>query len=391
MVLIVPLPPSECGIASSIPISLPKGAAVDKIDLALNEAWMRIGERCRADRQEALRRFGRSRRPSLAAPVRQWCVCIRASDTRIDCNNAIIHPLPGMDYGPDLATEDLVPRGAAHCVTLTGEILRLLTRPVFIPWPGVPLWNAEKLLGMTRDYVRHWMRLGSLEVSWRDSSRMHGKRCKPIPRVFTPRALDPQFPGGREPDSVWGSLWRSKCEMLPRDYQQTFVRTPRLRSWKDRTVFRGWDWRCPGRRAADGRWVICGRPCKYLFAPLPPFTLAQSLCEWTLEMPEGSGLRGAWQPGLHEPEVGKGRRSLACKHCWGVRNPSMLSHVGWNDFVSCISGGLLYGHEVERPEAEAPLVRKRAWSRHWSRKRDGPRPQEIHPSEIIDGEARIAG
>jgi hypothetical protein len=37
----------------------------------------------------------------------------------------------------------------------------------------------------------------------------------------------------------------------------------------------------------------------------------------------------------------------------------MAGWRGWNEFVSIISGGLLYGREVPRPLDESPCVRKR--------------------------------
>jgi hypothetical protein len=40
----------------------------------------------------------------------------------------------------------------------------------------------------------------------------------------------------------------------------------------------------------------------------------------------------------------------------------MTSKSGWNDFVTHISGGLLYGHEVKRPLEEAPMIRKNRFS-----------------------------
>lgn len=104
--------------------------------------------------------------------------------------------------------------------------------------------------------------------------------------------------------------------------------------------------------------------------------LARAGAALALEMPEDSGLAGAWEPGLSEPEVGFGHRRFACKECWQVRNITLTDHSGWNDFVTHISGGLLYGQEVERPLTEAPLHRKR-------RPHNRPRPKPM-----ADGLAR---
>lgn len=237
----------------------------------------------------------------------------------------------------------------------------------------MPLWQAEDMLGMSRGHIRVWMGTpnGALKVSTRDYCKMWGKHGKPIPIVYAPSPLDVHMQRGRAPDRVWGTLWQSKGEMLPDDFEMRAERVPRWQPWRNKTVMRGWDWRCPGRAAANSERVECGRLCRYLYAPLPLPTLAQSICEWALEMPEDSGLSGAWHPGITgdlQQDVGAGRRSFACKQCWGVRNPSLLNHVGWNDFVTYISGGLLYGHEVERPLDEAPCVRKHAFGKRRSRK-----------------------
>ena len=334
---------------------------MDQIDLALQDAWFRVGELCRANPAEALRRFQRCRRPSVSAPVRQWCLVLRSSDTRIHSKHALIEPLANARLGPDTGSDDLVRIGLPHRVTLDAAHIRRLTEPVRIPFPGVPLWEAQKILGMSRDYVRAWLQPpnGALKITRYDPAGPYGISGKKIPIVYTPRPLDTNMQIGRAPDGVWGSLWQWKCQSLPEEFELAAIREPRFRPWRGRTVFRGWDWRCPGRLDANGESIRCGRLCQYLYLPLPPFTLAQSICAFTLEMPVGSGLKGAWQPGLQQTSIAENRRTMACKHCWGVRNPSMLKYVGWNEFVSYISGGLLYGHEVKRPEDEAPYVRKR--------------------------------
>ena len=61
--------------------------------------------------------------------------------------------------------------------------------------------------------------------------------------------------------------------------------------------------------------------------------------------------------------------------------------MGWNDFVTYISGGLLYGREVERPLDEAPVVRKHVYGKRRSRK---PPPDDRMPIPDIDRAARSA-
>src|SRR5438552_10195316 len=75
--------------------------------------------------------------------------------------------------------------------------------------------------------------------------------------------------------------------------------------------------------------------------------------------PPGSpGLAGEWVPGLSDPIQQSGPRSFACRKCWRVRNISWANHTGWNEFISHISGGMIYGHEVPRPLDICPIVRK---------------------------------
>lgn len=107
----------------------------------------------------------------------------------------------------------------------------------------------------------------------------------------------------------------------------------------------------------------CGRRVRYLYGPLPVWTLAKSLgANLDLELPEGCGLAGTWNPGMDDRWAGM--RSFACKHCWNLRGMTLTSSSGWNDFVTWLSGGLLYGHEVDRPLAEAPRRRRHKFAHH---------------------------
>jgi hypothetical protein len=83
-----------------------------------------------------------------------------------------------------------------------------------------------------------------------------------------------------------------------------------------------------------------------LYAPLPVWTLGKYV-----DLQEGldvEGLSGQWLPGVMDRWAG--RRRLACRHCWRVRNGGAAERHGWNEFVTHLSGGLLYGKEVKRPE-----------------------------------------
>jgi hypothetical protein len=116
--------------------------------------------------------------------------------------------------------------------------------------------------------------------------------------------------------------------------------------------------------------VPCGRRCHYLYGPMPVWTLASAMgFDEGLPLPMGCGLGASWRPGAEARQAGDGWRTFACKQCWQVRTLCHTTFRGWNDFVTLISGGLLCGRDVIRPEDEAPLEyqregweRKRTWS-----------------------------
>ncbi len=56
---------------------------MDRLDTILLEAWNRVGARVRRKRISALKRSRRRFKGVLRRPMREWCLVIRASDTRI--------------------------------------------------------------------------------------------------------------------------------------------------------------------------------------------------------------------------------------------------------------------------------------------------------------------
>ena len=104
---------------------------MDQLDQALLDAWARVAPRVRADRLEARRRA--ARRLSLARPVRPWCLCIRASDPRIN------------EFRAEIDDRYAYEARRSHTVVLTGELVRMLCRGVSVPWPGVPVREAAAM------------------------------------------------------------------------------------------------------------------------------------------------------------------------------------------------------------------------------------------------------
>ena len=83
------LPPESPGFSLVKPLQL---VPVDRLDSILLEAWNRIGEAVRQDRIKAFKRSQRRFRSVFTRPMREWCLVIRASDTRINEHTAIIEP-----------------------------------------------------------------------------------------------------------------------------------------------------------------------------------------------------------------------------------------------------------------------------------------------------------
>ncbi|MCI0629831.1 MAG: hypothetical protein L0Y44_04155 [Phycisphaerales bacterium] len=317
-------------------------------------------------------------------PMRAWCLCVRASDRRINGYSADCELAPEAVIGRDESVEEAVARGVEHIVTLRGELIRKVTRQVLVPWPGEDWEKFAKKCGVTTYHLNSWIASGNVKIRRKFCAMAMGKRGKPVPIVYTPMPIDPNNYEGRPPHRVWGELWRCMSEKFPAEYEQQVQRVPRWQMRLGRRKFGGYRWICPGVTRSMGLrsskspaltpdpsprgrgggevalHVPCGRECAMLYAPMPVWTLGRALgIGEGLDLPEDCGLGGDWRPGTYEVECGEGSRTLACKKCWGVRGASMVSDGGWNLFVTLVSGGLLYGRDVERPEKEAPTTRVR--------------------------------
>lgn len=325
---------------------------MELIDALLLEAWHEVSAELESKPYKLARRMERTQRKELRRPVRAWCVALRASDSRIGAH--------------ELRAEGDVERcrrGYTHHVELTGERLRELCRPVRIDWPGVAVAEAARALGRDVRTVQRWSDVGVLQ---KRHDAEPGRRGLPTRWVWSDKAIDPQADDGRGPWAVWGSLWQGLSGRVPADFVQRVERTPRLRdSAKDwRTAgdawpgrYRGWDWLCPGRVVCDGtttgQHLRCGRVCKKLWLPLPAWTIGDALGDrageaWRMMERVGGDPSASASP---TPRAwGMQARGLACSRCWGLRFDSYASvpAEAWNRFVSVVSGGLLYGREVDR-------------------------------------------
>ncbi len=346
---------------------------MNDLDRNLLDAWHRVMERCQSDSMEALRRWQRSRQNTILRPPRAWCLAIRAADTRIgEGVGAWVEP-GGVEY-PD-----------EHEVVLTGESVRALCAPVALDWPGISLREATAKLGRTRDAIRDWMPVRPGKTRAERSARQprrwelvssskaplsvryehphcHGHAGVDVAVVWTRRPIDPNATQGEPPHPVWGSMWESMFERVPDHFEVTLRRVPRFRRRAGRRLFHGWDWLCPGRIDTLTKVPVgCGRRCRRLFLSLPVCTIGrwfgsgEGVEVGEQESADGGealsrkrlGLVGRWFPGLDDPLAGQ--RSFACRRCWRVNKLYLYDYKGWNEFVTYISGGLLFGHEVDRP------------------------------------------
>ncbi|MFN3168192.1 MAG: hypothetical protein ACE37H_14110 [Phycisphaeraceae bacterium] len=316
---------------------------MDPLDSLLLESWHNVSNELQNKPWKLARRMERVQRKELRRPVRAWAVALRANDARIGGEDLYS---PGGDEG----AIERCRRGYTHPVMLRGRRVRELCKARRIDWPGVWIDEAARQLGRDVRTVYRWSDTGALRYR---KEHEPGRRGKASRWVWSDTAIDPQANDGRGPWSAWGSLWQGLSERIPEDFEQRVERVPRLRdSAKDRRTrgdawpgrYRGWDWRCPGRRVADGtvpgRHVPCGRVCKKLWLPLPAWTIGDAL---------GGRAGAAWEA-MPRFERGAGRRGFACARCWGLRFDCPMSNpqAAWNRFVSVVSGGLLYGREVDR-------------------------------------------
>jgi hypothetical protein len=288
---------------------------VDDIDIALFEAWNRLSDRVRADRAERLRRLARRDLRSMRAPMRVWCLAVRAADSRIAHEvNCDITPFKDLDrYRQD------------HTVTIRAPGIRALCAPVNIDWPGIPADVALARLGRHRSLAVPWIRRGIFQVRY-DYARVWSRRPgKKVPVVWSPTPLDPAADGGSPAPDVFRGVWQSNCERVPDDLR---LHARRVRSGRGFASY--WKWQCPG---LDG--VRCGRTADILYAPLPELRLQQLL---------GDPLRDI----AGDPRLGA-NTAFACGACHQLTSITLATPGEWNRFVTRVSGGLLYGHEVPLP------------------------------------------
>lgn len=284
------------------------------------EAWERVGPGVLADEGELRARLARRRSASYGRPPREFCVAIRADDTRITPVRTGIVPAEAVESG----------RRELHRVKVDSGLLQSLCVPVEIPPPGLDAHKAAAMMGVNRVKIYRMIKDGRLIARY--IRGLGGKPwSKPIPIVHTRGAIDPC--AGRSsmlgPDRIWDELWRELVVHIPEGLEFELRREPRFSVLRGVRMFLGWRWLCPG----------CGGLKRKVFLPL--------------DLPDFAALHKVRIP-EDEQALALGRPwTLACQECHGILRTSGVDDRALNDLWSLailhLSGGLLFGNEVERP------------------------------------------
>ncbi len=286
---------------------------MDDIDRALADAW----HRATIDADEAQRRRRRYLGPTYQRPVRSWALVLRAHDRRLPTGELVNYEQFD-DDGPDCAVSR---------ITLTGELVRTLCGPITIPWPGVTINAAAKRFGVNRSTIHNWAKKGRIVMDVYPKRGGKKNRCSEK-RVWTRSPLDP---AGDVYAGPWGTIRQYIAQRVPRDFQQSLLRTHRYL----RTTVMAF-MRCPK----------CAKWMKNLYWPQPI---------WTLEMAMGMASRGQGIEGSREELYRRYADGFVCRECAGFvyesverrSRPAAGYRVDcWDRFVRRVSGGVLGGDDV---------------------------------------------
>jgi hypothetical protein len=289
---------------------------MDEFELNVMDAWWVAKAKCEKDPAELARRIARRRCKTLRRPMRGWCCALRACDQRITPWRTLIVPEDGCYPGrPDLWRE--------HVVTVDYDLVKRLTALVELPY-CMDWKKAAVKLGCSKSNLVPAIKRGHLNVY--HIKGIGGQRGKPIPMVWADHLIDPCSGRVCEPvNRIYGSLIGNFEQVFPKDFQQQMTRVPHLRPMYGHTVQAGWRWICPG----------CRRPVRMIYYPFRKFSFPD-FYGWTFSSKE-------WDQVEEPPPM------FACVKCHGVRHFSAIDNTSWNELISHMSGGLLYGFEVKKP------------------------------------------
>src|SRR5437763_3031187 len=122
-----------------------EGVLVNDVARLVLEAWQKLGPKIMADPEELQRRLARRRSAMLTRPPRAWCLCVRASDTRITPAHWVIVPEHAMDLNHPTHPYEPI----EHEVIIRPHALRKYCRPVRTDSYGEEVADVAKKLGVT--------------------------------------------------------------------------------------------------------------------------------------------------------------------------------------------------------------------------------------------------
>jgi hypothetical protein len=322
----------------------------EDLERNIRDAWLRLRSRILNDPHELHRRLSRRRRPTLTRPPRAWCIAIRASDTRITPAHWVIFPEHAMDLDhPEHPYEPI-----EHEVTIQTHAIRRYCHPVTFSREDAV--DVAKMLGVSQTMLLGARRRGRFYETY--IRGLGGKRGRPIPLLECGRnLLDPGHRDFSRPHPIWGGAWEWLSRMIPDDFQQTILRKPVFRPaggtvipdchhYKDDYRLRGYRWACP----------MCRKNVATIYYPLPVRTLFDS---WFTDPVLQLKLCDADLPQPPPP-------TFACMRCHGITYFSSIKHDAWNQVITYLTAGMLYGREVQKPASFVP-ERKRTRIRQLNR------------------------
>lgn len=400
---------------------------MDDIELAIHAAWDRVRDDVLGDREELRRRVIRRERPHIGRPIREWCLAVRAGDTRLTEPLVELEPFSALD--PELNDG----RFAPHEVTLTTAALRKLCAPVNLE--GLTLDEAAAKLGVTKMNLVPARIKGTIRARYVEG--LGGRWGRPRPLLHA-EELNPTKRGFSSPDDAYGHIATFYGQNVPEGICQTIQRVPLERErgpdYRDRRdlhpehplndpgdapprrsrrlplpppdvdlgawykwkgdEYIGYDWRNPDpmvkanyeahqrskalarearrRRYRENpppskskgsvtfigwRWVCpkCAKRVQVVFCPLPAINLVERYPR-DREALQRAGVRSKPRSRVS---------GFACADCHGVRVLSRATNLRdfWNELIAHLTGGLLYGREVERPQWLTPQ-RRRPYALH---------------------------
>lgn len=339
---------------------------MDDLDRVILETYLKLAPQLEKNPGELRARLARRQTGALNRPPRPWCLAMRASDTRINNDSAIIVPYQAVHSRTQ-------PR--PHQVIVNAQLVRHLCTEVEL-LPNTDWSKCAKRLGTHPESLRHGMRSGRFRLHY--YKLLGGKRGKPVPVFLNYEMLDPTSGRNRLPtDPLWGSVWRYAAANFPESFEQTIDRRPAWVAYRGSPRFRGYRWLCPK----------CERFTRMLYYPLPPYNIPRYLDHDPSRSLSDSV--ACLKPSSSTSE-------FACHLCHRIRFFSRMNHDSWNQFITHVTGGLLYGHEVPRPaEFNGADQRKRKYRPSLNRPPSKRREQVLellmqgHPSREIAEQLRI--